>query len=135
MQRLPRGELVPALGQGTWRIGDDHGRRQEEIDCLRRGIDLALTLINTAEMYGEGRSEALVGEAIEWSRAGASADDSPVAGTGCALSAAQGTFATPNDLSRTLQACLHGSGVKTRACGRPPERWLGSKGSAASMPG
>lgn len=65
---LPSGELVAALGQGTWRIGDDPARRQEEIDCLRRGIDLGLTLMDTAEMYGEGRSEALVGEAIEGRR-------------------------------------------------------------------
>lgn len=65
---LPGGESVAALGQGTWRIGDDPARRQDEIDCLRRGIDLGLTLIDTAEMYGEGRSEALVGEAIEGRR-------------------------------------------------------------------
>jgi diketogulonate reductase-like aldo/keto reductase len=65
---LPCGEAVAALGQGTWRIGDDPARRREEIDCLRRGIDLGLTLIDTAEMYGEGRSEALVGEAIEGRR-------------------------------------------------------------------
>lgn len=66
--KLPCGEPVAALGQGTWRIGDDHTRHHEEIDCLRRGIDLGLTLIDTAEMYGEGRSEALVGEAIEGRR-------------------------------------------------------------------
>lgn len=66
--KLPSGELVASLGQGTWRIGDDPARRQEEIDCLRRGIDLGLTLIDTAEMYGEGLSEALVGEAIEGRR-------------------------------------------------------------------
>lgn len=65
---LPSGELVASLGQGTWRIGDDPARRREEIDCLRRGIDLGLTLIDTAEMYGEGRSEALVGEAIDGRR-------------------------------------------------------------------
>jgi diketogulonate reductase-like aldo/keto reductase len=65
---LPCGETVAALGQGTWRIGDDPARRREEIDCLRRGIDLGLTLIDTAEMYGEGLSEALVGEAIEGRR-------------------------------------------------------------------
>lgn len=65
---LPSGEPVASLGQGTWRIGDDPARRQEEIDCLRRGIDLGLTLIDTAEMYGEGRSEALVGEAIQGRR-------------------------------------------------------------------
>jgi diketogulonate reductase-like aldo/keto reductase len=61
---LPCGEAVPAFGQGTWNIGDDPRRRSEEIAALRRGIDLGLTLIDTAEMYGEGRSESLVGEAI-----------------------------------------------------------------------
>ncbi len=61
---LPCGETVPALGQGTWQLGDDPGRRAQEIAALRRGIDLGLTLIDTAEMYGEGRSEALVGEAV-----------------------------------------------------------------------
>ena len=65
---LPCGESVAALGQGTWRIGDDPARRREEIDCLQRGIDLGLTLIDTAEMYGEGLSESLVGEAIEGRR-------------------------------------------------------------------
>jgi aldehyde reductase len=61
---LPCGDSVPALGQGTWQLGDDPGRRAEEIAALRRGIDLGLTLIDTAEMYGDGRSESLVGEAI-----------------------------------------------------------------------
>lgn len=61
---LPCGEAVAALGQGTWNIGDDPRTRQEEIATLRRGIDLGLALIDTAEMYGDGRSEQLVGEAI-----------------------------------------------------------------------
>ena len=61
---LPCGEAVSALGQGTWMLGDDPQRRQEEIATLRHGIDLGLTLIDTAEMYGDGRSETLVGEAI-----------------------------------------------------------------------
>jgi len=61
---LPCGEAVSTLGQGTWMLGDDPQRRQEEIATLRRGIDLGLTLIDTAEMYGDGRSESLVGEAI-----------------------------------------------------------------------
>lgn len=65
---LPCGESVPALGQGTWNMGDEPGRRQEEIATLRRGIDLGLTLIDTAEMYGDGRSESLVGEAIQGRR-------------------------------------------------------------------
>jgi len=65
MQRmLPCGERAAALGQGTWNIGDDPRRRADEIAALRRGIDLGHTLIDTAEMYGDGRSEALVGEAI-----------------------------------------------------------------------
>jgi diketogulonate reductase-like aldo/keto reductase len=61
---LPSGESVSALGQGTWNVGDDPARRDEEIATLRRGIDLGLTLVDTAEMYGDGRSELLVGEAI-----------------------------------------------------------------------
>jgi len=62
--RLPTGEDVPALGLGTWMIGDDPRRRADEIAALRRGMDLGMTLIDTAEMYGEGASERLVGEAI-----------------------------------------------------------------------
>ncbi|MGZ5180703.1 MAG: aldo/keto reductase [Ramlibacter sp.] len=61
---LPCGETVPALGQGTWHMGDDPQRCGEEIATLRRGIELGLTLIDTAEMYGDGRAESLVGEAI-----------------------------------------------------------------------
>jgi diketogulonate reductase-like aldo/keto reductase len=65
---LPSGETVAALGQGTWHLGDDPQRRAEEIAAIRRGIDLGLTLIDTAEMYGDGRSETLVGAAIEGRR-------------------------------------------------------------------
>jgi diketogulonate reductase-like aldo/keto reductase len=61
---LPSGERVPALGQGTWNIGDDPATRAEEISTLRLGLDLGLTLIDTAEMYGDGRSEQLIAEAI-----------------------------------------------------------------------
>jgi diketogulonate reductase-like aldo/keto reductase len=65
---LPCGERVAALGQGTWNIGDDPRRRAAEIESLRRGLDLGLTLIDTAEMYGDGRSESLVGEAVRGRR-------------------------------------------------------------------
>jgi len=61
---LPDGRVVPALGQGTWRLGDDPRRRDTEIAALRAGIDAGLTLLDTAEMYGQGASESLVGEAI-----------------------------------------------------------------------
>lgn len=61
---LPDGETVPALGQGTWNLGDDASARSEEIATIRLGLDLGLTLIDTAEMYGDGRSESRVGEAI-----------------------------------------------------------------------
>ena len=58
------GTTVPVLGQGTWDIGDDPARRDEEQAALARGIDLGLTVIDTAELYGDGRSERLVGEVI-----------------------------------------------------------------------
>jgi aldehyde reductase len=61
---LPAGEQVPALGMGTWMIGDEPSSRAEEIAALQRGIDLGMRLIDTAEMYGDGASERLVGEAI-----------------------------------------------------------------------
>ena len=58
------GTTVPALGQGTWEIGDDPARADQEQRALAHGIDLGLTLIDTAEIYGNGRSERLVGEVI-----------------------------------------------------------------------
>ena len=61
---LPSGERVAAFGQGTWRVGEDSATRVEEIETLRLGLDLGATLIDTAEMYGEGRAEQLIGEAI-----------------------------------------------------------------------
>jgi aldehyde reductase len=65
---LPSGERVPAFGQGTWNMGDSRATRAEEIAALRLGLDLGLTLIDTAEMYGDGRSEQLVAEAISGRR-------------------------------------------------------------------
>ena len=65
---LPSDKRVPALGMGTWHLGDTRATRTEEIATLRLGLDLGLTLIDTAEMYGEGRSEELVAEAIEGRR-------------------------------------------------------------------
>src|SRR5918997_2583877 len=65
---LPTGEAVPALGQGTWTMGERAGERAAEIASLRLGIELGLTLIDTAEMYAEGGAEEVVGEAIRGRR-------------------------------------------------------------------
>jgi len=66
--QLPSGEKVPVLGQGTWHMGEDADRHDAEIAALRLGLDLGLTLIDTAELYGSGASETLIGEAIEGRR-------------------------------------------------------------------
>lgn len=68
--KLKNGAEVPALGLGTWYLGDDAGRRAREIAALRTGIEKGMTLIDTAEMYGGGRSERLVGEAIKGTERG-----------------------------------------------------------------
>ena len=61
---FPSGRAVPALGQGTWYMGEDAALKQDEIRALQLGLDLGMTLIDTAEMYGEGGAELIVGEAI-----------------------------------------------------------------------
>ena len=61
---LPAREKVPALGLGTWYYGEDRARRDDEIATLRLALDLGITLIDTAEMYGSGAAEKLIGEAI-----------------------------------------------------------------------
>lgn len=62
---LPSGIQIPALGLGTWQMGETKARARDEIDSLRLGIDLGMTLIDTAEMYGEGGAELIVGKALE----------------------------------------------------------------------
>jgi diketogulonate reductase-like aldo/keto reductase len=62
---LPGGEAVPALGQGTWFMGERADRRAAEIAAIRRGIELGMTLVDTAEMYGEGGAELMLGEALD----------------------------------------------------------------------
>ncbi|WP_192255710.1 aldo/keto reductase [Mesorhizobium silamurunense] len=61
---LPSGEAVPVLGQGTWKMGEDRQRRADEVAALRLGLDLGITLIDTAEMYAGGGAEEVVAEAI-----------------------------------------------------------------------
>ena len=65
---LPSGERVPAFGQGTWHMGEDRRRAAEEAAAIRLGIELGLTLIDTAEMYGSGRAEEIVAEAAQGER-------------------------------------------------------------------
>lgn len=62
---LRNGIVLPSLGMGTWNMGDRSDRRREEIESLRTGIEHGLKVVDTAEMYGNGRSESLVGDALE----------------------------------------------------------------------
>ena len=61
---LPGGKTVAALGQGTWHMGESAGKRAQEIAALRAGLDLGMSLIDTAEMYAGGVAEEIVGEAF-----------------------------------------------------------------------
>jgi diketogulonate reductase-like aldo/keto reductase len=65
---LPSGDQIPVLGQGTWHFAEVGARRSAEIAALRRGLDIGMTLIDTAEMYADGAAEELVAEAIEGRR-------------------------------------------------------------------
>ena len=66
--QLPDGTRVPVLGQGTWSMGEKKSAHATEVAALRLGIDLGMTLIDTAEMYGGGGAEEVVGDAIEGQR-------------------------------------------------------------------
>src|SRR5258707_1813171 len=62
--KLPSGAAMPVFGLGTWRMGESARRRGEELEALKYGLDLGYPMIDTAEMYGEGGAEEIVGEAI-----------------------------------------------------------------------
>jgi diketogulonate reductase-like aldo/keto reductase len=62
--KLPDGSLIPQLGQGTWRMGEEDRNYKREIEGLRHGIDLGMSLIDTAEMYADGKAENIAGHAI-----------------------------------------------------------------------
>lgn len=66
--QLPAGQRIPILGQGTWHLGQGRHPHSDELRAIQEGIDLGATLIDTAEMYGAGASERLVGEAIRGRR-------------------------------------------------------------------
>jgi diketogulonate reductase-like aldo/keto reductase len=65
---LPSGEPIPVLGQGTWHMAEDPTRERREIAALQLGIELGMSVIDTAEMYADGRAEVLVGQAISGRR-------------------------------------------------------------------
>jgi diketogulonate reductase-like aldo/keto reductase len=65
---LPSGETLPALGLGTWHMGESAARKADEVAALKTGIDLGLTVIDTAEMYANGEAEKVVAEAIAGQR-------------------------------------------------------------------
>ncbi|SDP93722.1 Aldo/keto reductase [Actinopolyspora xinjiangensis] len=65
---LPGGGELPVLGQGTWGMGERNARRDAEVEALRRGLDVGIELIDTAEMYGGGGAERVVGTALEGRR-------------------------------------------------------------------
>ncbi len=65
---LPNGDSVPVLGQGTWKMGESRSRHKDEVAALIHGVELGMTLIDTAEMYAEGGAEEVVAEAIKGRR-------------------------------------------------------------------
>lgn len=69
--QLPSGEQLPVLGLGTWHMGEHPEKRQGELDAIRFAIDNGMNLIDTAEMYGDGAAEELVGEALSGRRSDA----------------------------------------------------------------
>src|SRR5262249_22176916 len=67
---LKSGDKVPVLGLGTWRMGERRPERAAEVAAIKLGLDLGITLIDTAEMYGEGNAEEEIAEAIPGRRDG-----------------------------------------------------------------
>uniref|UniRef100_B8HNW7 Aldo/keto reductase n=1 Tax=Cyanothece sp. (strain PCC 7425 / ATCC 29141) TaxID=395961 RepID=B8HNW7_CYAP4 len=61
---MPSRQAIPVLGMGTWRMGERSTHRSQEVRALKHGLDLGMTLIDTAEMYGEGEAETIIAEAI-----------------------------------------------------------------------
>lgn len=62
--QLPSGEEIPVLGLGTWHMGERPAKRRDELDAIRSAVDHGMNLIDTAEMYGDGAAEELIGEAL-----------------------------------------------------------------------
>src|SRR5215472_10013836 len=62
--KMPSGARMPVFGIGTWRMGESARRRAQELDAIRHALDLGYPMIDTAEMYGDGNAEEIVGEAL-----------------------------------------------------------------------
>ena len=65
---LPSGNSMPAFGLGSWRMGEHSDQSRREVDVIRAALDLGVSLIDTAEMYGEGGAEEVIGQAIQGRR-------------------------------------------------------------------
>ncbi len=63
--RLPQGETLPSIGLGTWRMGESAGSRRAEVAAIRLAVEIGYRVFDTAEMYGEGRAEQLLGQALD----------------------------------------------------------------------
>jgi aryl-alcohol dehydrogenase-like predicted oxidoreductase len=98
--RLPDGTSVPALGQGTWMMGEKGGDEAAEVSALQSGIDLGMTLIDTAGMYADGGSERLVGKTIRGRR-----NSSPSSSSDSRRNPAR--FDTKTSAKRAITRSLH----------------------------
>ena len=65
---LPSGNNMPVMGLGTWRMGEHRDQFEREVAVIRSALELGVRLLDTAEMYGEGGAEEVIGEAIRGRR-------------------------------------------------------------------
>ena len=111
--KLPSGATVRRLGLGTWRMGESHRARAQEIAAIELGIDLGMTLIDTAELYGDGGAEEVVAEAITGRRdqvfivSKVKPENSSRAGTIAACKRSLNISAS----TRSISICCIGAGV------------------------
>jgi aryl-alcohol dehydrogenase-like predicted oxidoreductase len=106
---LPSGETIPVLGMGTWHLAEGRHPPEVELDALRTGLDLGMTLIDTAELYGGGATESLVGRAIAGRR-----DEVVLATKFGNLSHANGGVRQLDSSPATIRTAVEGS-LKSRA--------------------
>ncbi len=117
---------LPRLGQGTWHMGEGHAPAAQEADALRLGLDLGMTLIDTAEMYGDGGAERVVGRAI----AGRPRDQIVLVSKVLPSNASRAGVprACAASLKRLGTATSTSTSCTGRAACRSPRRWRRSSG-------